>query len=74
MKHSAQGSQDLRYAVWRKSKFSADQGNCIEVADGFRDIMPVRDSKNPQDPALVFTADAWSAFVACVRAGALPLA
>ncbi|GAB2690923.1 DUF397 domain-containing protein [Kitasatospora kifunensis] len=72
MKHSEQSGQDLRHTVWRKSKFSADQGNCIEVADGFPGIVPVRDSKNPQDPALVFTADAWSAFVTHVRAGTFP--
>ncbi|MDH6579792.1 DUF397 domain-containing protein [Kitasatospora sp. MAP5-34] len=62
-------TQDLDNAAWRKSKFSGAQGNCIEVADGFPGVMPVRDSKDPGGPALVFPADAWSAFVAGVRAG-----
>ncbi|MGE7439426.1 DUF397 domain-containing protein [Kitasatospora sp. NPDC001175] len=60
---------DLSHATWRKSKFSADQGNCIEVADGLPGIVPVRDSKDPHGPALVFPAGAWSAFVAGIKAG-----
>jgi hypothetical protein len=60
--------------VWRKSRFSGDQGDCIEVADCSRAVVPVRDSKDPQGPVLVFPAAAWSAFVAGVRAGDFPLA
>ncbi|MEW2518440.1 DUF397 domain-containing protein [Actinacidiphila alni] len=57
-------------ATWRKSTYSGgDNGSCIEVADGHTSVVPVRDSKDPQGPALVFTADAWSAFVADVKAG-----
>lgn len=33
-------------AVWRKSSYSGgDGGNCLEVATGDPDIVPVRDSK-----------------------------
>ncbi|MEV7187741.1 DUF397 domain-containing protein [Kitasatospora sp. NPDC093102] len=63
---------DLSNAAWRKSKFSGDQGNCIEVADGFAGVVPVRDSKDPDGPALVFPADAWAAFVAAVKSSELP--
>ena len=59
-------------AVWRKSSFSGNQGNCIEVADGFPGVTPVRDSKDPDGPALLFAAEAWAAFVAGVKAGDLP--
>jgi hypothetical protein len=34
----------------------------------------VRDSKDPQGPALVFPAEAWNAFVTAVRSGELPTA
>lgn len=56
---------DLATAEWRKSTFS-DGGdtNCLEVADGFPDLVPVRDSKNPTGPALLVTATAWAEFVA----------
>jgi hypothetical protein len=65
---------DLNAATWRKSTHSGGQGGeCIEVADGFADVVPVRDSKNPQGPALVFADAAWSAFVADVKAGRFPV-
>ncbi|MFF7456800.1 DUF397 domain-containing protein [Kitasatospora sp. NPDC008115] len=60
---------DLSHAVWRKSTFSGNQGNCIEVADGFVSVMPVRDSKDPEGPVLVFPAEAWLAFVAGIKGG-----
>ncbi|MEU8737709.1 DUF397 domain-containing protein [Streptomyces halstedii] len=51
-------------AAWRRSSYSNTQGgDCVEVADGFPGVLPVRDSKRPQGPALVFGAPAWSAFV-----------
>ncbi|WP_371791709.1 DUF397 domain-containing protein [Streptomyces sp. NBC_01471] len=52
-------------ATWRKSTYSGGNGsNCVEVADHFPGIVPVRDSKNPAGPALVFRAPAWAEFVA----------
>ncbi|MDF2260951.1 DUF397 domain-containing protein [Streptantibioticus ferralitis] len=41
----------------------------MEIAPGFPGVVPVRDSKDPHGPALIFGADAWSAFVAGVKAG-----
>ncbi|MFF4381030.1 DUF397 domain-containing protein [Kitasatospora sp. NPDC001547] len=58
---------DLAGAKWRKSTYSNGQGGCIEVADGYRGVMPVRDSKDPLGPALVFPAEEWVSFVAAVR-------
>lgn len=55
---------------WRKSSYSGpDQGDCLEVLDGSASGVPVRDSKQPAGPALVFGPAAFSAFVASVRAG-----
>ncbi|PYC88394.1 DUF397 domain-containing protein [Streptomyces tateyamensis] len=62
---------DLSAAAWRKSTHSGGGGNCIEVADGFPDVVPVRDSKNPTGPALVFQSHAFAAFVAGVKAADL---
>lgn len=59
---------ELTDATWRKSSYSnSDGGNCVEVSDAFPDVVPVRDSKVPDGPALVFPASAWSAFVADLR-------
>ncbi len=65
---------DLNSAPWRKSSYSGgDGGNCIETAPGFiTGAVPVRDSKDPQGPALVFGVDAFSSFVEAVKAGEFP--
>ncbi|MDN3296245.1 DUF397 domain-containing protein [Streptomyces ficellus] len=63
-----EGGNCVEVATWRKSTHSGgDGGNCLEVADGHPDIVPVRDSKNPGGPKLVFRAAAWSAFVADLK-------
>jgi hypothetical protein len=55
---------DLTTAVWRKSSYSDGGGtNCVEVAPGYPDLVPVRDSKAPQGPVLVFATTAWAAFL-----------
>ncbi len=53
---------------WRRSSYSGGQGNCVEVTP-LRDGAAVRDSKDPEGPALRFTADAWRAFLAGVKSG-----
>ncbi|SDM68255.1 protein of unknown function [Streptomyces sp. cf386] len=63
------GNECLEVARWRKSTYSGGGGNdCLEVADGNPTVVPVRDSKNPLGPKLVFRASAWSAFVEDVKA------
>ncbi|MDO0935742.1 DUF397 domain-containing protein [Streptomyces sp. DG2A-72] len=50
--------------AWHKSSYSNDTaGECVEVADNLPGITPVRDSKNPDGPALVFPTDVWAHFV-----------
>jgi hypothetical protein len=63
------GGNCLEVAAWRKSTYSGGSGgSCLEVNDAARPThIPVRDSKNPTGPAIVFSASAWSAFVADVR-------
>nr|WP_103502010.1 MULTISPECIES: DUF397 domain-containing protein [unclassified Streptomyces] len=57
--------------VWRKSSYSTNGGNCVEVADGLSSVVPVRDSKVDGGPELVFAAGGWSAFVTGVTTGPL---
>ncbi|WUW58778.1 DUF397 domain-containing protein [Streptomyces sp. NBC_01456] len=55
---------ELSAARWRKSSYSnTNGGSCVEVADGFPGLVPVRDSKNPHGPALLVPAAAWTMFV-----------
>ncbi|MFH9298716.1 DUF397 domain-containing protein [Streptomyces sp. NPDC017520] len=54
---------------WRKSSYSGGaNAECLEVADGHATI-PVRDSKAPAGPAVVFSADGWSSFVTALKSG-----
>ncbi len=54
---------------WRKSSYSGSTGNCVEIADGVTDTVPVRDSKDPSGPHLEFTGEAWSSFVNALKGG-----
>ncbi|MFE5164901.1 DUF397 domain-containing protein [Streptomyces sp. NPDC056697] len=56
--------------VWRKSTYSdSNGGTCVEVADGIPAVVPVRDSKNPSGPALVFPPSSWASFISAVKGG-----
>ncbi|MFF3747434.1 DUF397 domain-containing protein [Streptomyces kronopolitis] len=69
----ANSHTDLSTDIWRKSSYSnGDGGNCVEVADDLPGIVPVRDSKDPHGPALIFPVAAWSSFVSAVKDTALP--
>ena len=58
---------DVSTALWRASSYSnASGGDCVEVRDDLPGAVPVRDSKNPAGPALVFPARAWALFVVSV--------
>ncbi|MGW6912721.1 DUF397 domain-containing protein [Kitasatospora sp. NPDC054939] len=59
---------DLTSANWYKSSYSNNGGTCVEIASNVPSLVPVRDSKDPEGPALVFPRAAWDAFVAAVRA------
>ncbi|MGY5132069.1 DUF397 domain-containing protein [Streptomyces nigrescens] len=66
-------SIDLSNITWRKSSYSnSDGGECIEVSDDLPAFTPVRDSKDPHGPALLFEAAAWSSFVTAVKDAQLP--
>jgi hypothetical protein len=60
---------NLSRAKWRKSSRSGSSGNCVEVADNLPGTVAVRDSKNPDGPALMFTPAVWQSFVEGAKAG-----
>ena len=62
--------RDLTGAVWHKSTRSGGNGgDCVEVAVNLPGIVAVRDTKDRDGAALVFTHGEWEAFVAGVRDG-----
>ncbi len=61
---------DLSHAIWRKSTRSGGNGGeCVEVAGNLPDIIAIRDSKNPDGPALIAAPSVWRAFAATVKNG-----
>jgi hypothetical protein len=59
---------DLSTAVWRKSTYSdGGANNCLEIAANCPGTAPVRDSKRPDGPILVFGASPWASFLAHVK-------
>ncbi|MEU6560245.1 DUF397 domain-containing protein [Nocardia nova] len=62
-------SGDLSGAKWFKSSRSSATRECVEVAFLDGGLVGVRDSKNPDGPALVFTPGEWDAFTGGVQGG-----
>jgi hypothetical protein len=60
---------DLSRATWRKSTYSSQDGNCVEVARNLPGVVAVRDSKNPDGPELLVSPAEWRAFVRELRIG-----
>lgn len=57
---------------WRRSSHSTAANNCVETARLESGLLAVRDSKDQEGPALLFTAAAWTHFVRAVRDDVLP--
>ncbi|MGS2590067.1 DUF397 domain-containing protein [Streptomyces hebeiensis] len=62
--------RNLENATWRRSSYSGQGGDCIEVFDDLPGGVPVRDSKVPAGPVLVFGRRAWVAFTAQAKRSA----
>jgi hypothetical protein len=59
----------LEGARWRKSARSSAQGNCVELALLPEAGVAVRNSRDPEGPALVFTDAELEAFLGGVKDG-----
>jgi Domain of unknown function (DUF397) len=57
---------DPPYAVWHKSSYSGQSGNCVEVARNLPGLVAVRDSKEPDGAKLVISRESWRAFIRSV--------
>ncbi|MGW6239284.1 DUF397 domain-containing protein [Streptomyces sp. NPDC055094] len=59
--------------AWRTSSYCENAGGgCVEVSDGYPAAVPVRDSKDPHGPAILFPTHYWSTFITAVKHGQLP--
>lgn len=58
---------DLSKARWRKaSRSTGNGGECVEVAI-LSDSIAIRDSKDPDGPALAFSPNAWRSFTDALK-------
>jgi hypothetical protein len=57
---------DLSRAQWRKSSYSGNTGNCVEVAN-LGKVIAVRDSASRDDRKLIIKHSEWRAFIEFVR-------
>lgn len=55
-------------ASWIKSRHSTAEGNCVEVAR-IDEGIAVRNSRDPEGPALVYTSAELAAFLAGAKEG-----
>ncbi|EST26143.1 DUF397 domain-containing protein [Streptomyces niveus] len=53
--------------TWTKSSYSGGNNDCLEVAHGTADALPVRDSKRPTGPTLTIPHTAWTTFITSVK-------
>ncbi|MEV6859911.1 DUF397 domain-containing protein [Streptosporangium subroseum] len=59
---------DLSKALWRKSSRSnGNGGECVEVAANLPGIVALRDSKDPNGPALLFAPEVWANFMTRIK-------
>ena len=58
---------DLSRAEWRKSSYSSQSGNCVEIATNLSGMVAVRDSKNRQGPILVIGHEDWQAITRQIK-------
>jgi hypothetical protein len=58
---------DQSRAEWRKSSYSGQSGNCVEVARNLPGLVAVRDSKQPDRAKLVVSQETWQVFIRNVR-------
>lgn len=68
------GAAALAQVTWRKSSWSAYNGNCVAVASLPGGAIAVRDTKDAgRGPVLRFGPEAWGSFVNALKNGDLPV-
>ncbi|MFD4600827.1 DUF397 domain-containing protein [Streptomyces sp. NPDC058464] len=56
---------------YRKSSYSDDAAECVEIATNIPATVAIRDSKRPTGPSLRLLSTTWTTFQTALREGAL---
>ena len=67
--YNGMSATELYGARWRKSSISNSQGACVELAEVGLDEFAVRNSRNPEGPALIYTRAEIAALIEGVKLG-----
>jgi len=67
--HNGMPACDLNEVTWQKSGRSNPSGNCVELAGLPDGGVAVRNSRDPEGPALIYTYDELVAFIEGARDG-----
>jgi hypothetical protein len=67
--HNGMPAASLAGVTWRKSKRSGCVGNCVEAAALDSGEVALRNSRDPNGPALIFSRDEMAAFLAGAKDG-----
>ncbi|MBV9141870.1 MAG: DUF397 domain-containing protein [Pseudonocardiales bacterium] len=59
---------ELTRRAWRKSTYTVNTGQCVEVAEG-QDGCAVRDSKDPAGPVISVGRAPWALMMAAISQG-----
>ncbi|MFB7918566.1 DUF397 domain-containing protein [Streptomyces sp. NPDC056061] len=70
MSHVVNAASTLGEEQWLKPWSGTNGGNCVEVKNLGDGRVALRQSTNPDGPALIYTAAEITAFIAGVKAGA----
>ncbi|MGY6019248.1 DUF397 domain-containing protein [Streptomyces spinosirectus] len=70
MPRNVPSSTDLHGVRWLRSSYSTGANNCVETARPYSGplagLLAVRDSKDPNGPALLFSPGSWTDFMAAL--------
>jgi hypothetical protein len=61
------GRRMVRDEDWRKSSYSADGPNCVEVARKSLESIAIRDSRDVDGPRLAFSLAKWKEFTRQIK-------
>jgi Domain of unknown function (DUF397) len=67
--HSGTLAAPLAGVTWRKSRYSGRYGNCVEIASVGSGDVAIRNSRYRSGPALTFSRDEITAFLASAKDG-----